>query len=43
MSDLQQHFREAPITTLRDCLDFKSDRAPIPIEQVEPAANIMMR
>jgi glutamate synthase (ferredoxin) len=40
---LQQHFREAPITTLRDCLDFKSDRAPIPIEEVEPAANIMMR
>lgn len=39
----QQHFRDAPVTTLRDCLEFKSDRKPIPIEEVEPAANIMKR
>jgi glutamate synthase (ferredoxin) len=39
----QAHFREAPVATLRDCLDFKSDRAPIDISEVEPAANIMSR
>ncbi|GLC45038.1 Ferredoxin-dependent glutamate synthase 1, chloroplastic/mitochondrial [Pleodorina starrii] len=39
----QQHFAEAPVAVLRDCLDFKSDRAPIPIDQVEPAAAIMER
>ncbi|GFH12496.1 glutamate synthetase, partial [Haematococcus lacustris] len=39
----QEHFRNAPITTLRDCLEFKSDRAPIPLEQVEPAEKIMTR
>ncbi len=30
----QAHFREAPITTLRDCLEFKSDRQPISIDEV---------
>jgi len=39
----QQHFREAPITTLRDCLDFKSDRQPIALSEVEPAEKIMSR
>lgn len=32
----QAHFKEAPITTLRDCLDFASDRQPIPIAEVMP-------
>lgn len=32
----QQHFVEAPVAVLRDCLEFKSDRSPIPIDQVCP-------
>ncbi|KAG2493454.1 hypothetical protein HYH03_008271 [Edaphochlamys debaryana] len=39
----QQHFVDAPVAVLRDCLDFKSDRSPVPIDQVEPAAAIMER
>ncbi|WP_237396891.1 glutamate synthase large subunit [Okeania sp. KiyG1] len=32
-----------PITALRDLLDFNSDRSPIPVEEVEPVAEIMKR
>mmetsp|Transcript_9319 Transcript_9319/g.16479 ORF Transcript_9319/g.16479 Transcript_9319/m.16479 type:complete len:1638 (+) Transcript_9319:28-4941(+) len=39
----QAHFQEAPVTTLRDCLDFKSDRAPIAVAEVESADKIMSR
>ncbi|KAG2445645.1 hypothetical protein HXX76_000255 [Chlamydomonas incerta] len=39
----QQHFADSPVAVLRDCLEFKSDRGPIPIDQVEPAAAIMER
>ncbi|PNH05786.1 Ferredoxin-dependent glutamate synthase 1, chloroplastic [Tetrabaena socialis] len=39
----QQHFVEAPVAVLRDCLEFKSDRPAIPIDQVEPVAAIMQR
>ncbi|GIL47362.1 hypothetical protein Vafri_4198, partial [Volvox africanus] len=39
----QRHFLEAPVAVLRDCLEFKSDRAPVPVDQVEPAAAIMER
>ena len=38
-----QHFKEAPVTVLRDCLELKSDRAPIHIDQVESAAVLMKR
>lgn len=30
----QQHFKESPVAVLRDCLEVKSDRAAIPIDQV---------
>ncbi len=29
----QHHFAEAPVTVLRDCLEFASDRQPIPLDQ----------
>lgn len=32
-----------PPTALRDLLDFESDRAPIPLEEVEPVERIMQR
>eukprot|EP00741_Cyanophora_paradoxa_P007178 tig00001085_g6946.t1 len=35
--------RSRPTTTLRDLMDIKSDRQPIPIDQVEPASSIMRR
>jgi len=38
-----QHFKEAPVAVLRDCLELKSGKAPIPVDQVEPAAAIMSR
>lgn len=38
-----QHFKEAPVHVLRDALELKSDRKPITIDQVEPAASIMER
>lgn len=34
---------ERPVTALRDLLEFKSDRSPIPIEEVEPTEAIMKR
>ncbi len=33
----QQHFAEAPVAVLRDCLEFKSDRQPIDISEVRGA------
>uniref|UniRef100_A0A7R9Z740 glutamate synthase (ferredoxin) n=1 Tax=Chlamydomonas euryale TaxID=1486919 RepID=A0A7R9Z740_9CHLO len=38
-----QHFAEAPAAVLRDCLELKSDKSPISIDEVEPAADIMAR
>jgi glutamate synthase (ferredoxin) len=38
-----QHFKAAPVHVLRDMLELKSDRQPIPVEEVEPAASIMSR
>ncbi|KAL4447262.1 hypothetical protein ABPG77_007295 [Micractinium sp. CCAP 211/92] len=38
-----QHFKDAPVHVLRDMLELKSDRQPIAIEEVEPAADIMAR
>ena len=40
---LQEYFERAPVHTLRDCLEFQSDRKPISIDEVEPAARIMER
>jgi len=34
---------EAPLCNIRDLLDFDSDREPIPVEEVEPASEIMQR
>jgi len=39
----EQHRDTRPLTTLRDCLNITSDRAPIPIDQVEPVAAIVQR
>lgn len=36
----QQHFAEAPVAVLRDCLEFKSDRQPIDISEVCKAVDI---
>jgi glutamate synthase (ferredoxin) len=39
----QQLFEQRRPTALRDLLDFKSDRTPIPIEEVESVAEIVQR
>lgn len=39
----KQHFAESPAAVLRDCLELVSDRKPISIDEVEPAAGIMSR
>ncbi|XP_024037306.1 ferredoxin-dependent glutamate synthase 1, chloroplastic/mitochondrial isoform X2 [Citrus sinensis] len=39
----QQHLANRPVNVLRDLLEFKSDRAPIPVGRVEPAATIVQR
>ena len=39
----QKHLQGRPITALRDLLDFRSDREPIDIEQVEPVSEIVKR
>ncbi|CAI9099640.1 OLC1v1036493C2 [Oldenlandia corymbosa var. corymbosa] len=39
----QQHLATRPINVLRDLLEFKSDRSPIPVGKVEPASSIVMR
>lgn len=38
-----QHFKEAPTAVLRDCLELTSAPAPVPVDQVESAADIMSR
>ncbi|KAG2638842.1 hypothetical protein PVAP13_2NG619300 [Panicum virgatum] len=37
----QQHLASRPVNVLRDLLELKSDRAPIPIGKVEPATSIV--
>ncbi|KAF5828828.1 hypothetical protein DUNSADRAFT_16998 [Dunaliella salina] len=39
----QEHFEQSPVATLRDCLEYNSDRPPIDISEVEPADKIMAR
>ncbi|WP_326498316.1 glutamate synthase large subunit [Leptolyngbya sp. GGD] len=39
----QKHLAGRPLTALRDLLDFKSDRAAISIDEVEPAIDIVKR
>ncbi|MCS6958906.1 MAG: glutamate synthase-related protein [Pseudanabaenaceae cyanobacterium SKYGB_i_bin29] len=39
----RQHLENRPPTALRDLLEFHSDREPIPLEEVEPAENIVKR
>ncbi|OMO54058.1 hypothetical protein COLO4_36597 [Corchorus olitorius] len=39
----QQHLANRPVNVLRDLLEFKSDRAPIPVGKVEPALSIVKR
>ncbi|KAJ4762097.1 hypothetical protein LUZ62_072472 [Rhynchospora pubera] len=39
----QQHLANRPVNVLRDLLEFKSDRASIPIGKVEPASSIVER
>ncbi|XLS55900.1 hypothetical protein HN51_005655, partial [Arachis hypogaea] len=38
-----QHLANRPVNVLRDLLEFKSDRAPIPVGKVEPASTIVHR
>jgi glutamate synthase (ferredoxin) len=39
----QKHLQGRPVTALRDLLDLESDRAPIPLEEVEPVEEIFKR
>ncbi|WP_293057056.1 glutamate synthase large subunit [Okeania sp. SIO2B3] len=39
----RKYLQGRPITALRDLLDFNSDHSPIPVEEVEPVAEIMKR
>lgn len=39
----KEHFDKAPVKVLRDCLELSTGKAPIPVEEVEPAASIMAR
>uniref|UniRef100_A0A7N0TIE8 glutamate synthase (ferredoxin) n=1 Tax=Kalanchoe fedtschenkoi TaxID=63787 RepID=A0A7N0TIE8_KALFE len=39
----QQHLANRPVNVLRDLLEFRSDRAPIPVGRVEPASAIVER
>lgn len=39
----QQHLANRPVNVLRDLLEFKSDRTPIPVGKVESAASIVQR
>ncbi|KAH0691946.1 ferredoxin-dependent glutamate synthase, chloroplastic [Solanum tuberosum] len=39
----QQHLANRPVNVLRDLLEFKSDRSPIPVGRVEPASAIVQR
>ncbi|MEM7062355.1 MAG: glutamate synthase large subunit [Cyanobacteria bacterium P01_B01_bin.77] len=39
----KEHLKGSPVTALRDLLDLNSDRAPIPVDDVEPVETIMKR
>ncbi len=39
----KKYLQQRPLTALRDLLDMQSDRAPIPIEEVEPVSEIVKR
>ncbi|MDB9540475.1 glutamate synthase large subunit [Anabaenopsis tanganyikae CS-531] len=39
----KQYLQGRPVTALRDLLDFQSDRAPIPLEEVESVSEIVKR
>uniref|UniRef100_UPI0030D9B64E glutamate synthase-related protein n=1 Tax=Coleofasciculus sp. FACHB-125 TaxID=2692784 RepID=UPI0030D9B64E len=39
----QKHLQGRPVTALRDLLDLESDRAPIPLAEVEPVEEIFKR
>ncbi|XP_058205843.1 ferredoxin-dependent glutamate synthase, chloroplastic-like [Rhododendron vialii] len=39
----QQHLANRPVNVLRDLLEFKSDRSPIPVGKVESALSIVQR
>jgi glutamate synthase (ferredoxin) len=39
----KKYLQERPLTALRDLLDFKSDRASIPLEEVESVTDIVQR
>ncbi|TVP59151.1 MAG: glutamate synthase subunit alpha [Nodularia sp. (in: Bacteria)] len=39
----KQHLQGRPVTALRDLLDFESDRAPIPLDEVESVSDILKR
>ncbi|CAM8877418.1 hypothetical protein QQ045_019299 [Rhodiola kirilowii] len=39
----QQHLANRPVNVLRDLLEFRSDRTPIPVGKVEPASSIVER
>ncbi|XP_043720695.1 ferredoxin-dependent glutamate synthase, chloroplastic [Telopea speciosissima] len=39
----QQHLSNRPVNVLRDLIEFKSDRSPIPVGKVEPAVSIVQR
>ena len=39
----KRYLEDRPVTALRDLLDFESDRAPIPLEEVEPVVEILPR
>ncbi|XP_047323028.1 ferredoxin-dependent glutamate synthase 1, chloroplastic/mitochondrial-like [Impatiens glandulifera] len=39
----QQHLANRPVNVIRDLLEFKSERAPIPVGKVEPASSIVQR
>lgn len=39
----KKYLKDRPVTALRDLLDFRSDRAPISLDDVEPVADIVQR
>ena len=41
--DYMSHFEKSPVSTLRDCLELKPRGEAVPLDEVEPAAEIMKR
>ncbi|MBT9315508.1 glutamate synthase large subunit [Leptothoe spongobia] len=39
----KEHLKGSPVAALRDLLDFRSDRAPIAVDEIEPVEAIMRR